>query len=1021
MEAFRMYGYNLDRHLQTCCNEQPEYLNLYSTWNLNKKTCSDALKTVLISYPHFSMHDSSHAETILSCIEMLLGDRISKISPTDTWMLLHAAYAHDLGMILTWKQIESVWESQKFQNFLLSLTETTDNELQNAVLFIRNIKEHSNCSVWPLKAHRYVNLINATYFREKHAHMSQEYIEVLGSELKIDLGHSNLIQPRLLKLLGKVCELHTSQTEEVLKLDYKTDGFSSDYAHPRFVAMLLRLGDLLDIDNGRFNITSELVAGGLPESSVPHKDKHNATTHILITPEEIQFRSDCSNDQAYLETRKFITWLEKEVNFLTVHWAQIVPEGLGGYAPCFSKKEILINGIPDFKGVVGLRFEISQEKAFQIIEGSNIYSDPFVFIREVIQNAMDASKLQLWNDLSSGTYFAWIGDQDVSKLQPYNLESKIFENYPIKIRLSTLSDGTTQIEISDRGTGISIAAFKHMCNVGVSNSGFEKLQEEDLAIPNWLRPTAGFGVGLQSIFLLTNQFEIDTCDGAESFHAVAHSNKTGGYIQLQRTSSTPIRGTTIRINFHMPKEFSYSVIGSTDNYLSFHYDPMSIEDHTGEARIMDAINSSCVETMFPIFVDCAEKNLGNEKIVKDFPMSRIDSTWKLQNSRYYYLLGSDCSSIYLWDIEKAIYAEFRLRPRGYYISRVLFKGMEIEKRLPNIQSYGIQTLIDIYGMDTKSTISLDRSSFTRQGAGLVGRTFTELLKTYIELVLEKLTNNDTEQQKVIYSSTNFNLYTFWLLCNQEQRSHFSSDMLREINEEAIVFIKDDKHKYIKSEKKINELISKITEIGFLNLDEFETQLMQSPINYQEINEVLNLAEKKNYDIIVADKEMTTASCICPWKSIEIPVLDRPLILHTISDENKVMCISDNSTKTIILRGLSNYIRGLRYNVIVRDKKAKRYGIPALSDYSDIAVEELPHGIAVPVGGFNYYVIAPFQRDEADKCADMPAEKFIDYVMSSEAFHMVIRWVKEHSHTKEGNITIAYKKLIEEYCNAMKGM
>ena len=70
-----------------------------------------------------------------------------------------------------------------------------------------------------------------------------------------------------------------------MKLDYETNGFNSDYAHPRFVAMMLRLGDLLDIDNGRFNKGALAAAGGLPETSKPHLEKHEATIHLLVTPE----------------------------------------------------------------------------------------------------------------------------------------------------------------------------------------------------------------------------------------------------------------------------------------------------------------------------------------------------------------------------------------------------------------------------------------------------------------------------------------------------------------------------------------------------------------------------------------------------------------------------------------------------------------------------------------------------------------------------------------------------------------
>ena len=97
-----MRKYKLTQHLKELCEQNPEYANLYSTWNLNQKTCSDLLKNVVLHYPHFSLHDASHAEAVLSKMEMVLGDRIQNLSPTDTWLLLHTAYAHDLGMGWCW-------------------------------------------------------------------------------------------------------------------------------------------------------------------------------------------------------------------------------------------------------------------------------------------------------------------------------------------------------------------------------------------------------------------------------------------------------------------------------------------------------------------------------------------------------------------------------------------------------------------------------------------------------------------------------------------------------------------------------------------------------------------------------------------------------------------------------------------------------------------------------------------------------------------------------------------------------
>lgn len=457
--------------------------------------------------------------------------------------------------------------------------------------------------------HRSVRLINAAYFRSRHAKLPRSYIDLLGATLKMDLGHNHMVQPRLLKLLGRICELHTLQVCNVLELPYQVDGFGADYAHPRFIAMLLRLGDLLDIDNGRFNTVAELTSGNLPESSVPHLEKHGATIHLLVTPKEIEFGSDCPNQKVYLETRNFVTWLEEEIDFLTKYWMEIAPEAIGGYSPRFRQANLLISRIPDVQGMAGLHFEISQSKAFQIIEGANIYENKFVFIREIIQNAMDASEIQLWRDLNNGMYAAWLPSDCLDDLQPYDIDEKIYASYAIRVSLVTLPNRETQIEITDCGTGISVESFKRICNVGVSNGGSEQLTKEIQSMPKWFRPTAGFGIGLQSIFLLADQFEVDTSTGTESFHAVFYSQRAGGHLQLQHMKECRTRGTTIRVIFHTPEEVHYSSNSTVERYLNEHFDPMGNEDYLGEMLALDTLEKYCDKSLFPIQITCSENTL----------------------------------------------------------------------------------------------------------------------------------------------------------------------------------------------------------------------------------------------------------------------------------------------------------------------------------------------------------------------------------------------------------------------------
>lgn len=265
-------NYGLESHLKTICEENKDFEELYFIWNSNKKNIKNKLKYVVSSYPHYSLHDESHSKTIISNIEMLLGEeRIKKLSPTDTWLLLSSAYLHDIGMILIYNQIENNWETEEFQEFLKELENSFDSKMSEAVLYIKklkeNLKEKTFEKKWPIKIKKYVTFIVAEFYRRKHSNMSREYIKNMRAIFDIDLRNSGTMKVRLIDLIATVSAMHTSNSDEILKLDYKTNGHAFDYVHPRFVAEMIRMGDLLDADNGRFDYGVENIIGERPDIS----------------------------------------------------------------------------------------------------------------------------------------------------------------------------------------------------------------------------------------------------------------------------------------------------------------------------------------------------------------------------------------------------------------------------------------------------------------------------------------------------------------------------------------------------------------------------------------------------------------------------------------------------------------------------------------------------------------------------------------------------------------------------------
>ena len=357
--------YKLEQHLADICNSSDTYANLLSVWNINKKRCQEVLSTVIMNYPHYTNHDVSHCEAIITNIEMLLGEKVIRsLSPTDTWLLLQAAYLHDIGMVIECKRVEENWETKEFQEYLHEMEESTDEDLAKSARFINslgeNLRKEKNVGSWPVQVRNAVTILISEYYRRQHAAMSSSYVKEMGSMFHLDLSFSGLIQDRLIQLLGDIVCLHTEPGRKILDLDYRTNGFNADYAHPRFLAQMLRMGDLLDADNNRFNLTNEFVFGTIPKSSENHWEKHKSTRHLLITPDVIEYRADCGEDEVYRETRNFLSWLKEEIEFWALNWKAIMPENINGSAPKLGKCELLLRGVPDIQGLSDLQFQSPQ-------------------------------------------------------------------------------------------------------------------------------------------------------------------------------------------------------------------------------------------------------------------------------------------------------------------------------------------------------------------------------------------------------------------------------------------------------------------------------------------------------------------------------------------------------------------------------------------------------------------------------------------------------------------------------------
>lgn len=1026
-------NYKLKTHLSVICHESKEYEDLWATWSINKRSCRNAFDCIKKNYSHYTEHGTSHAEAVITNIELLLGEeQIKRLSPTDTWLLLHGAYLHDIGMALIWERVENEWCAEAFGDYIKQLQTSLDEDLRKAANYILQI-EHSLAEQqaeksWLLQASRYITLIIADYYRSKHGTLSKEYIQGMGKEWEMDLTYNGLIQTRLISLLGEIAHLHTCTSKEIMQLPYKAIGHNADYIHPRFIAEMIRMGDLLDVDNNRFNPFLHKAIGGIPKSSQIHIDKHLSTKHILITPEQIEYEADCPTLEVYRETRAFVTALIEETDFLTKEWRSLVPENFLGSAPRLEKSAVLLRGEPDLNGVADLRFNITQERAFQMIEGANLYSDKYLCIRELLQNAIDACRIQLWRDLKSGLYDAWLsesyqeqsekGDKAYQKLTPFDLDEKIYQNYSVQISSETVQESGVdfiKFTVSDNGTGITVDTLKQMCNVGMDYGEKQNYGAELKEMPVWLKPTGGFGIGLQSVFLLVDWFEIVSRSEQGEITAQVESRKKNGYVRITASSTRKKRGTDIilRIPRMQNKEVDY-----------YNYDPFGENHELQEEKIFNLLWINCVESLFPVEIIINKKSTAKLS-VKDFGWK--NPGWK-RDENYFYMLGEDLASIKVWDLNRQIYFEARVKKDDWWNDPTLksglyFKGMQIDYGWGWDSAYSDENywkysdfacLLDIYGMHVKEVLALNRTLLSRDVYKQLKQIRAEIMEFYTKQVGIAYETQMSALEKnglpalVLFKLLNLQEREIYLQkCSQLDRQL----LLYEIDwEQQLIFLK------AMDIRSLFDLIETSKRVACIGWDFTYERLDYSGYLLIKLQDAVKNGQiSRDCRFVILSTIEHDFLQFCGVESVS--VIDNSILYYLCKEEGKSCYLNEADKESFY-----SYMLAPLQHWKFADQHRRL--VPALERYKNLVIEKVPDNTAFTVFAFPhvYCIISPFMSKDITVATGVDRDSYVTAITEREDFKKMLAYVYENRKVKECSkeeLEANYKKLILEGYDRLK--
>ncbi|WMT15380.1 HD domain-containing protein [Serratia fonticola] len=663
----------IEQRLKLLAGENDNFSLLLAQWEFDKKLLQRALSTIIRDYPHYSLHDSSHSSTIITQIEKVIGKDVEKLSATDCWLLLESCYWHDAGMLISKDDKKNLLIDEKFRLFLLDTIDSNGDLAFHARNISKNIKDEDYLSL--LEASDSLTFVLADYYRRIHAERSGDYVKKPES-IRIESPRTSLIPSRLFSFVAQIVACHGKGRESLFEIPRRNDGVdSSDYAHPRYVASLLRIGDLLDIDDGRFCPTMLSNIGDVPQTSIDHQNKHASISSLQIDSDSIDIEAICFDYGSYNAQRNWFSYIQSEFDFQKKSWHKIVPNNNYRALPTINRLNCNLSGYLSVDGSAP-KISLDTRRVYDYLSGALIYSERFPYIRELIQNAVDATVYKVWDRMYHVENIDGLSDSDLR-----GKFNSLLEHERIDISFMEKERGGDTIKyifkIRDYATGISFSDLKKIFNVGSEvTSGRKKIA---YTMKDWAKPSGYFGLGLQSVFKMCSNVIIKTKSRNDKGYLISVINT--GYqpdFTIKEVSDDYFDGTEISL------EIKEEIIPNTV--------PASASDVLNK---FDPVKDNILE-IWPVVV----RNI----IVDAFLSTKV----KIFLNNDLVIFPGDKGVDFYTDYESGADYQLRVDLSKSYRTKVYYKDAIIDIERLNLAELGVVGGVNIFKGNASEWVTIDR-------------------------------------------------------------------------------------------------------------------------------------------------------------------------------------------------------------------------------------------------------------------------------------------------------------------------
>lgn len=554
-----------------------------------KKVCKygvERAETIRDTFPMFTLHNEIHICNVMQLMADLLGNDLDKLSRDEVAMLIMSACCHDIGMSY------SEEEKKELFNDPDRLNQYLDNNPSEYV------KAFATGSTNPIMTDDMIQ----NYLRSIHHERVMDLLFNIEwpSVLEGKIDRENLIN---------VCQSHG---KDITELDEMEATATIDL---RFCAILLRLADILDFDTSRAPEAVYRYSGfQKSDDSNVLKSKKEWDKHLVsqgfdfihinkrVHMYSLDYSAICKSMQVEQTVNCYLDWVDQELSNCGKQLKRFTGKWQDFILPGKIKRNIKSEGYVSGQ----YRLSLDQDKILELLIGKDLYSDPSVFVRELIQNAIDAvrTREQLDKNLSSG----WRGQ--------------------INIRCWMDQEGYHWFRIEDNGIGMTEEIImNYFLKIGssyYSSDSFSKSKLQCNADSNYM-PISRFGIGILSCFMgedYSNQVEISTkhfkeghiyypalrlsMHGINGYYYLSNKDKKHmpgpmkGVTKKEKEQYLTQAGTVIAVRTNLYQTGKYRGFKEiVDRYVTYppvaiHYDGEEGScDYPTEENFTDVVNTIC--------------------------------------------------------------------------------------------------------------------------------------------------------------------------------------------------------------------------------------------------------------------------------------------------------------------------------------------------------------------------------------------------------------------------------------------